>query len=188
MPPKIVNVRTVYNGWSRIMIATVEHQAAERFERLMEDHGNGVAVLPYDGKRKVAMLVRQFRAPVCLITGASELLETVAGLTGGEPPGAAALREVFEETGFCLQALEPVATVWTMPGTSTERMDLYLARYSDADRAGAGGGHPSEHENITVVEMPLAQLAGLADRGELTDMKTLALVQTLRLRAPDLFR
>jgi len=74
-----------------------------------------------------------------------------------------------------------------MPGVSTERMDLYLAAYAEADRVGEGGGAPGEHEGITVVEMPLAELARLADGGQLTDMKALTLVQTLRLRRPELF-
>jgi hypothetical protein len=35
--------------------------------------------------------------------------------------------------------------------------------------------------------MPLGELAAMADAGTLNDMKTLALVQTLRLRKPELF-
>ena len=35
--------------------------------------------------------------------------------------------------------------------------------------------------------MPLAELWGMAEREVLTDLKTLALVQALRLRRPDLF-
>jgi hypothetical protein len=38
-----------------------------------------------------------------------------------------------------------------------------------------------------VVEMSLAELAALAEAGRLEDMKTALLVQTLRLRHPDLF-
>jgi hypothetical protein len=44
-----------------------------------------------------------------------------------------------------------------------------------------------EHENITVEEIPLKDLAERADSGRLVDMKTFALVQTLRLRRPELF-
>jgi hypothetical protein len=75
-----------------------------------------------------------------------------------------------------------------MPGISTERMHLFLAPYGPGDRTGAGGGAAGEHENVTVSEMTLAALAAMVDRGELTDLKTFALVQTLRLRRPDLFR
>jgi hypothetical protein len=74
-----------------------------------------------------------------------------------------------------------------MPGVSTEQMDLYLAPYAEADRIGIGGGLADEHEGITVVELPLAELAAMADAGQIMDMKTLAVVQTLRLRRPELF-
>src|SRR5207253_1494510 len=72
----------------------------------------------------------------------------------------------------------------SMPGISSARMDLYLATYSETGRVGAGGGLAEEHEDITVVEMKLAELAAMADAGQLTDMKTMLLVQTLRLRRP----
>jgi hypothetical protein len=45
-----------------------------------------------------------------------------------------------------------------------------------------------EHENITVVEMPLQQLWSMLQRGELTDLKTQALVLHLHARHPELFR
>ena len=38
-----------------------------------------------------------------------------------------------------------------------------------------------------MVELPLTEIAAMSDAGTLTDMKTLLLVQTLRLRRPDLF-
>jgi hypothetical protein len=52
---------------------------------------------------------------------------------------------------------------------------------------GQGGGAKGEHENITVLELPLRELAAMADAGALVDMKTVTLLQTLRLRRPDLF-
>jgi len=185
--PKVVNVRPVYEGWAKVSIATVQSDRGGTFERLMEDHGRGVCVLPYDPERKLAMLVRQFRAPVFTTAGRTELLEAVAGLTDGEPPERAMLREAFEETGLRLRQLDHVATVWTMPGISTERMDLYLARYDASDRAGRGGGNTGEHEEIIVEEVPLSALAPMVDDGRIDDMKTFCLVQTLRLRRPELF-
>ena len=44
-----------------------------------------------------------------------------------------------------------------------------------------------ENENIVVVEVALKALAALADRQALADLKTFALLQTLRIRRPDLF-
>ena len=187
MAPRIVDVRLVYDGWAKISIATAEMENGRRFERLMEDHGSGICVLPYDPTRKVATLVRQFRAPVCAKAERTDLLEAPAGLTDGEEPETAALRELFEETGLRVPVVDLVATLWTMPGISTERMDLFLARYSESDRVGSGGGHASEFEDITVVEIPLPQLAAMAEGGMIEDLKTFGLVQTLRLRQPTLF-
>jgi hypothetical protein len=66
-------------------------------------------------------------------------------------------------------------------------MHLYLAPYSRDDRVAQGGGAKGEHENITVLELPLHELAAMANSGALADMKTFALLQTLRLRRPELF-
>ena len=74
-----------------------------------------------------------------------------------------------------------------MPGVSTERMWMYLAPYTAARRTGPGGGLAGEQENITVEEHLLSDLARMADAGSLTDLKTLLLLTTLRLRRPDLF-
>jgi 8-oxo-dGTP pyrophosphatase MutT (NUDIX family) len=93
----------------------------------------------------------------------------------------------MEEAGLRLETLEPVASVWSIPGSSTEHIDMFLAPYGAADRVSAGGGLAHEHENIVVVELPLAELARMADAGGLADLKTLALTQTLRLRRPELF-
>lgn len=188
MTAKILDTRTVYKGWSTISIARVLGPNGQIFERLMEDHGRAVCVLPYDPERKLAMLVRQFRAPVCATAAQTDLREAVAGLADGEAGERAVLREAFEETGLRLGNLDRVATVWTMPGISTERMDLFLAVYGESDRVGQGGGEAGEHENIVAEEIPLAELAAAADKGGIDDMKTLALVQTLRLRNGSLFR
>jgi hypothetical protein len=86
-----------------------------------------------------------------------------------------------------LDAVEPVGQVWTMPGISTERMHLFLAPYRAADRVAPGGGLAEEHEDISVLEVALSDLKAMAERGELHDLKTLALVQALMLRRPELF-
>src|SRR5579864_9124424 len=123
----ITNVRTVYRGWATISIATVERDG-QSFERLIEDHGPGVCVLPIDRKRRVATLVRQLRAPVAVTSSIDELVECPAGLIdGNEAPEEAIRRELLEEAGLQAVSVQPVAAVWTMPGISTERMHLFVA-------------------------------------------------------------
>ena len=96
-------------------------------------------------------------------------------------------REAMEETGLRLSDLEPAGALWTMPGCATEKMHLYLAPYGAADKVGAGGGAEDEHEEIEVVEMPAAEAVRQATSGEICDMKTVFLLQALRLRRPELF-
>ena len=185
---KITHIDTVYAGHSRLLLATIAAPDGQTYRREIEDHGRAICVLPYDPVRRTAILVRQFRAPVSHVDGRPHLLEAIAGTVEDEVPEACTYREAFEEAGLRLNALEHVATAWTMPGISTELMDVYLAAYAEVDRVGVGGGVEDEHEGITVVELPLAELAAMADAGQLMDMKTLAAVQTLRLRRPELFR
>lgn len=180
--------RLAYEGWLKLHVATLSGEDGVEFEREIEDHGRAVAVLPYDADRRVALLVRLPRAPVLYAWRASDFPEAPAGLLEpGEEPEACARREAEEEAGVVLRDLESAGDIWTMPGISTERMRLFLARYRAEDRTGAGGGLAAEHENITVLEMPLAELAAMADRNDLVDMKTLALLLTLRVRHPGLF-
>ena len=128
---------------------------------------------------------RQFRLPVYYAARAPHTLEAIAGIVDEADPAEAARREAREEAGLEIGVLEPVAQGWTMPGVSTERMHLYLATYHGRAREGRGG--VDEDEDITAVELDLRELARLADAGELVDIKTLVLLQTLRLRRPELF-
>jgi nudix-type nucleoside diphosphatase (YffH/AdpP family) len=188
MSAEILHTFTVYRGWAKYLVVSARLPDGQVVRREIEDHGRAVAVLPYDPERKMAVLVRQFRAPVLMAAGHPELLEAIAGMLDDGSAEACARREAEEEAGLRLKTLEPLGSMWTSPGGSTERMDLYLAAYSEADRVGDGGGLAAEHEHVTIVEMALGELAGMADHGELSDMKTFALLQALRLRRPDLFQ
>ena len=187
MPYEITKLETVHEGWSDFRLATVRTPSGEEIRREIEDHGDAVAVLPYDPERRVATLVRQFRTPVFHVTKETDHLESPAGILDADDPEAEVRREAEEEVGLRLSRLERLSTAWACPGVSTERIHLFLATYGEADRTGGGGGLASEHEEIAVIEMALAELAAMVDDGRLTDLKTLVLVQTLRLRYPELF-
>lgn len=187
MSGKIVSLETAYRGWNALYVAMVQLEDGALIKRVIEDHGPAASVLAYDPARKCALLVRQLRVPILHASGQTSVLEAIAGGTDGGGAREAAEREAMEEAGVRLSALDHIADVWSMPGVSTERIALYLAEYGAADRIAAGGGLDEEHENIEVVEMPLAGLAAMARRGAIDDLKTLALLQALMLRRPELF-
>ncbi len=187
MKPAILRTTNISNGYVKLARLRVRLASGAEADREVETHGDSAAVLPYDPDRRCALVVRLFRAPVFMSCGVVEIEEACAGMIDDGDPASTARREAEEELGLRLHDLEVVARVWPSPGVSTETSTLYLAPYSPIDRVGAGGGLASEHEEITVVERPLADLAREADAGEIVDGKLFTLVLSLRARRPELF-
>ena len=187
MKAEILSIRFLHEGWNRFGLAQVRLHDGSVAERAIEDHGHSVGILPYDPERRVATLVRELRVPPLFATGEQVQLEAPAGLIDDGSPEENARREVLEEVGLRLQGLDFVGAAYSCASLTTEKIHLYLAAYGRGDRAEAGGGAEGEHENIRIIEMPLADLAAMADRAEITDLKTLTLVLALRVRRPELF-
>jgi nudix-type nucleoside diphosphatase (YffH/AdpP family) len=185
--PEITAVTTLHDGWIKLLKLAIKLPDGEVVGREVEDHGAVAAVLPFDPDRRTAILVRQFRAPVVYSGGPPRLLEVIAGILDEDDAEDCARREAYEEVGLRLGGVERVGTVWSSPGISTERMHLFIAAYRPADRIAEGGGRADEHEDIDVVEISLRELWGMIERGEILDLKTLALAQALKLRRPDIF-
>jgi nudix-type nucleoside diphosphatase (YffH/AdpP family) len=141
------------------------------------DRGNGAAILPYDPERGTVLLVRQFRYPA-FVNGHEDLLvEAAAGLLDAAAPEERIRRETEEELGLRLGEVEQVFDVFMSPGSVTERLHLFVARYSAADRVSEGGGDPAEGEEIDVLELGIgAALAAVRD-GRICDAKTVILLQ-----------
>lgn len=180
-------LKVLHKGWNTFGIATLKLPDGGTVDRALEDHGAATCVLPYDPERRVAVLVRQVRVAPMFWGEPGEFDEAPAGGLDGETPEVAARREVMEETGIRVGVLDFVVCSYAMPSVSSERLHLYLAPFSLTDRVADGGGLADEGEQVTVLEVPLAELWSRAERGDLLDMKTLVLVQALRLRRPDLF-
>jgi nudix-type nucleoside diphosphatase (YffH/AdpP family) len=187
MKPEILERETVYSGYMTVERLRVRLADGAEVIRDMEQHGDAVAVLPYDSHSRVALIVRLFRLPAFDRFGELALDEACAGMIEGEDVEENVRREALEELGLRLGVLEPLGRVWSSPGVSAERVSLFLAPYSPKDRVAAGGGADGEHEGITVIERPLADLARDADAGQIVDIKLLTLVLALRARKPELF-
>jgi nudix-type nucleoside diphosphatase (YffH/AdpP family) len=173
--------RVLARGWGTLTSTRLTMRrrdgAVAELVREVYDHGHAAAVLPYCPQTGKVVLVRQFRFPVHLSGDPAYLLEVPAGLLDADAPEACARREAEEETGLRLSALDFACAVYMSPGSLTEKVHCFLARYGPGDRVGPGGGLVGEGEDIEVVEMAFeAALAGVA-RGEIVDAKTVLLLQ-----------
>jgi ADP-ribose pyrophosphatase len=147
--------------------------------RLVLERGDSVAVLPHDPVHRVVLLCEQFRLPT-VAHGPGWLLEIPAGiLETGEDVEACARREMIEETGYSVDALDPIATVYLSPGGSSERIHIF--RGSIALRVDAVGtaGIKSEGEDIRIIRMPVHEAIAKMRAGELLDAKTVIALQWL---------
>lgn len=187
MKPEILNRKTVHKGYLHVERLTVRLPAGPTALFEIASHGDSVGVLPFDEKRRCALVVRQFRVAVFAVCGEEFVIEACAGMIEGADTEASVRREAGEELGVQLDTLEFVAQVWPSSGVSTECTALFLAPYSQNDRIGPGGGLAAEHEDITVLEIRLSDLANDVDAGRIVDAKLLTLAMSLRLKRPDLF-
>jgi nudix-type nucleoside diphosphatase (YffH/AdpP family) len=184
---EIIELTPLHRGYVRLYRARVRLPDGAVVDREMVESGDAACVLAYDPDRRVALVIATPRVPVIHADGSGvSLTEAVAGMLDGDDAETCVRKEAMEEAGVELSELEAVGRAWSSPGTSTERISLYLAAFTEADRTGPGGGAEGEHENIAVREVPLAELWAELQGGDV-DLKTLTLVQALRLRRPELF-
>ena len=179
---KIVAAEVLSDDWAKLTKYTIDYTRrdgrVERQIRQVYDRGDGAAILPVDPERGTVLLVRQFRMPVEVNRERGGLLiEACAGKLDANDPETAIRKEAEEELGYRLRAVTRVFDAYMSPGSVTERLSLFVADYTPADRISAGGGALDEGEDIEVMEMPLADAIGLVDRGVIVDAKTIILLQ-----------
>ncbi|WP_139957944.1 GDP-mannose pyrophosphatase NudK [Flavicella sediminum] len=152
---------------------TWETQIRESYDR-----GNGAAVFMYNKETKNIVLIKQFRLPSFLNGNESGLLiETCAGLLDADDPETCIKKEIFEETGYKIQEVKKVFEAYMTPGAVTEQLHCFIAEYTEAMKVDAGGGLADEQEDIEVLEMPFEKAIALLNAGEITDAKTIMLLQ-----------
>lgn len=131
--------------------------------REVVEHPGAVAIVPINGQGEI-ILVRQYRHPVGKI-----LLEIPAGkLDPGESPETCAARELEEETGYTAGDLRPLASIYTTPGFSNEKIHIYLARNLTASVQ-----RPDADEFIQVEAYSPGQIKDFLADGRICDAKTM---------------
>jgi nudix-type nucleoside diphosphatase (YffH/AdpP family) len=178
----IVSAEVLSDDWAKLTKYTIDYRRrdgrSERQVRQVYDRGDGAAILPVDPERGTVLLVRQFRMPVAVNHERGGLLiEACAGKLDANDPETAIRKEAEEELGYRLKAVRKIYECYMSPGSVSERLSLFLASYSPADRVSAGGGELAEGEDIEVLEMPLDEAAAMMERSEIADAKTMILIQ-----------
>ncbi len=176
--------RRVFDDFFKIDEFLVSHEqidgtmsAGQR--RLVFERGDAVGVLLLNMASKSVVLVEQFRMAALVgrrrddrSTTDGWITETVAGvIDANETPVAAAIRETFEETGYQIQEPRLISKFFTSPGGVSERVFLYFAEVTDANRIGNGGG--IDDEDIKVVQPTIDELFDRLAQGSIEDPKLL---------------
>jgi nudix-type nucleoside diphosphatase (YffH/AdpP family) len=189
--PRVIvrDVELLAAGWHVLRRTTFDFQHADGHwtteQRETYDRGNGATILLYDTDRRTVLLTRQFRFPA-YVSGHPDgmLIETAAGLIDDGEPDSAMRRETREELGVEVGELEHLFDLWMSPGSVTEKVHFYAARYTPNDRINAGGGLAEEGEDIDVLEVNFDEALRSVGSGKIADAKTIILLQWAALHGP----
>src|SRR5262245_33790773 len=126
--------RRVFDGFFKIDEVTVSHRqfdgamSADK-KLLVFERGDAVAALIYNRDLAQVILVEQFKVPTLEKSRNNGFMtEVMAGMIKlDETPEQAVIREALEETGYQIKNPELIATFFSSPGGSSERIFLYYA-------------------------------------------------------------
>ena len=161
-------LRIGHGMWERLV---GDANFRERAELEIIRHPGASAVVPLlsdpDAPDPTVLLIRQFRH-----AAGGFIWEIPAGvLEPGETPERCARRELEEETGATAERIEHLATVFTTPGFTDERIHLFVAH-------GIRVGEPNrEHDEFMEVKgVALSEVLRMIRDGDLVDAKSVVAV------------
>ncbi len=150
--------------------------------REVYDRGNGAAILLYNETKGTVILTKQFRLPTYLNGNKSGMMiEVCAGLLDQDDAETCIIRETEEETGYRIHSAKKIMEVYMSPGAVTEILHLFIAEYDLSMKVSEGGGLDHEQEEIDVIEIPFDQAYVMIEAGEITDAKTIMLLQYAKI-------
>ncbi len=147
LPVTMNNTQEVYRGFRRLNLIDYEEDGSGlRAKRELVEGQNAVAVVVYDPKLELLVMIRQFRLGAQLGTGRGFTCEIVAGMIDdGEQPVETAKRELIEETGLIATRVEHLCQFLTTPGLTSEVVHLFYAEV-DASNLAVSAGVEGESE------------------------------------------
>jgi ADP-ribose pyrophosphatase len=166
---KLVTSKLAYKGKVfNVYTDTVIEPGGNKNVRDVIRHNGSVVILAVDDSKNPkdpdVILERQYRH-----AAGQFLIELPAGrIEPGEPPLAAAKREMIEETGYRAKRWTLLTKYFASPGFLGEWMQIYLARDI---REGVATPEPDEH--IEIHRIPLSEAMHLVASNQIHDGKTL---------------
>ena len=188
MKVQIYEKKRVFDSFFKIDEAKLQY---ERFDgtmspviaRLCFERGDSVAAVILNTDEKEVVMTNQFKYP-SFAKGPGWITELIAGMIDGdESPEVAMRREILEETGYRAATLEYINTFYVSPGGSSERIVLFYAEVTNADKVERGGGLPSEAEDIKLVRLPLQEVERALSTNQIIDAKTMVGLMWLQQRS-----
>ncbi|NVK18181.1 MAG: NUDIX domain-containing protein [Methylocystaceae bacterium] len=183
---EVLEKKVAFKGYFSIEEYTLRHKKHDGgwsapITREIFERGHAAAMLLFDPKRDVVVLIEQFR-PGALAAGYNPwLLEVPAGIIEeGQTPESVAKRETHEETGCEAKRVEFICDYLVSPGGTTESMHLYCVEV-DSEQAFEFGGLEEEGEHIAVVKVPRNEAIELLTSGKVHNSMTIIALQWLQI-------
>jgi ADP-ribose pyrophosphatase len=145
-----------------------------------------VSILLFDPREDAIVCVEQFRIGLMGVADRSWSIETVSGFcdVAHEKPQEVAAREVTEETGCELQDLIEVGEFFVSPGSSTERITVFVGC---VDSSKVSGVHGLAHEGEEIRPVVIPREAALSQLfRELNSTSIIIALQWLQINLDEL--
>jgi nudix-type nucleoside diphosphatase (YffH/AdpP family) len=178
---RIKTVETLSDNWYVLKKTTFDFLRSDgtwqQQSRETYDRGNGATILLYNLERGTVVLTRQFRFPAFVNGHSGLLIEAAAGLLDMVSPEDRIKAEVEEETGYRVEHVCRIFEAFMSPGSVTEKLYFFVAKYDAISKEALGGGNRAEGEDIEVLELSIDDAMTAIEQGEIADGKTIILLQ-----------
>ena len=160
---KNLEIEILSDNWYTLNKATYNYQRQdgswETQSREAYDRGNGATILLYHPEQKSVILTRQFRLPTYLNGNESGMLiETCAGLLDKDNAEDCIRKEKQEETGYNVTEVRKVFESYMSPGSVTEILYFFVAKYEPKMKTGKGGGGAGEGNKLVAITSAIVAL------------------------------
>ncbi|MFT5861388.1 MAG: GDP-mannose pyrophosphatase NudK [Flavobacteriales bacterium] len=183
---KLTKTEILSDNWYTLRKVTYEFQNKEgnweTHKREVYDRGSGATILLYNSDSKKVVLTRQFRLPT-YVNGNEDglLIEACAGLLDADNPEDCIRKETEEETGYKVTDVKKIFESYMSPGSVTEILYFFVAKYTQEMKVSDGGGIAEEQENIEVLELDFEEAYAMIAAGAIKDGKTIMLLQYAKI-------